>query len=267
MHASWHNYFSGLPFDNENAKQAKLEEILAMLKSGAGAGAPSSVVSERSAAESVKIAALLSAFERVGHLVADLDPLKINEVYKDMQSMSRKYKTVDDSLLAQLDYKAYGFVEADLEREFFIELNHKSTILQQKKVWKLKEIIEAYRTAYCSKIGVEFMHIQEKDVCDWIRINFEGIQYKKLNDKEKIHLYDRLNWSHEFGTFTTQKFNTSKRFGLEGCESFIPGLKVAMDASIEDGANYFVIGMPHRGRLAVLANVVRKPMEIIMAEF
>ena len=130
-----------------------------MLKSGAGAGSPTSVVSERSAAESVKIAELLNAFERVGHLVADLDPLKINEVYKDMQSMSRKYKTVDDSLLAQLDYKAYGFAEADLEREFYIELNHKSTILQQKKIWKLKDIIEAYKTAYCSKIGVEFTHI------------------------------------------------------------------------------------------------------------
>jgi 2-oxoglutarate dehydrogenase E1 component len=88
-----------------------------------------------------------------------------------------------------------------------------------------------------------------------------------MTDSEKIHLYDRLNWSHDFGSFLTQKFNTMKRFGLEGCESFIPGLKVAIDAAVEDGANYFVIGMPHRGRLNVLANVVRKPMETIMAEF
>jgi len=80
-------------------------------------------------------------------------------------------------------------------------------------------------------------------------------------------LYDRLNWSHEFGAFLGQKFNTMKRFGLEGCESFIPGLKVAIDAAVEEGATHFIIGMSHRGRLNVLTNVVRKPMEVIMAEF
>ena len=82
-----------------------------------------------------------------------------------------------------------------------------------------------------------------------------------MNEKEKLHLYDRLHWAHEFGTFLGQKFNTMKRFGLEGCESFIPGLKVAIDAAVDNGARNFVIGMPHRGRLSVLTNVVRKPME------
>lgn len=88
-----------------------------------------------------------------------------------------------------------------------------------------------------------------------------------MTDTEKLHLYDRLHWSHEFGNFLSQKFNTMKRFGLEGCESFIPGLKVAIDSAVENGARTFVIGMPHRGRLNVLTNVVRKPMEQIMAEF
>ena len=88
-----------------------------------------------------------------------------------------------------------------------------------------------------------------------------------MTDDEKLHLYDRLHWSHEFGNFLSQKFNTMKRFGLEGCESFIPGLKVAIDSAVEHGARNFVIGMPHRGRLNVLTNVVRKPMEQIMAEF
>lgn len=128
-------------------------------------------------------------------------------------------------------------------------------------------MIEAYKTAYCGKIGVEFSHIPEQHVCNWIRVNFEGIQYNRMTDAEKIHLYDRLNWSHDFGLFLTQKFNTMKRFGLEGCESFIPGLKVAIDSAVEHGASKFVIGMPHRGRLNVLTNVVRKPMEVIMAEF
>ena len=111
------------------------------------------------------------------------------------------------------------------------------------------------------------MHIPEREIQDWIRVNFEGIQFNRMTDKEKVHLYDRLNWSHEFGNFLTQKFNTMKRFGLEGCESFIPGIKVAIDAAVDEGAINFVIGMPHRGRLNVLTNVVRKPMEVIMAEF
>jgi 2-oxoglutarate dehydrogenase E1 component len=80
-------------------------------------------------------------------------------------------------------------------------------------------------------------------------------------------MYARLNYAQIFGDFISSKFNTMKRFGLEGCESFIPGLKFCIDRLTELGAETFVIGMPHRGRLNVLANVVRKPMEVIMAEF
>ena len=80
-------------------------------------------------------------------------------------------------------------------------------------------------------------------------------------------MYERLNWAHQWGAFMGSKFNTAKRFGLEGCESFVPGLKFFIDSDVEEGARTFVIGMAHRGRLNTLANVVRKPMEVIMAEF
>ena len=80
-------------------------------------------------------------------------------------------------------------------------------------------------------------------------------------------MYPRLNWAHQWGAFMAGKFNTMKRFGLEGCESFVPGLKFCIDSAVEEGARTFVIGMAHRGRLNTLANVVRKPMEVIMAEF
>jgi len=111
------------------------------------------------------------------------------------------------------------------------------------------------------------MHIPDREICDWIRLNFEGIQFNKLSEPEKIDLFTRLNWSHDFGAFLGQKFNTMKRFGLEGCESFVPGLKVAIDTCVKEGGRTFIIGMPHRGRLNVLFNVVRKPLEVIMAEF
>ena len=74
-------------------------------------------------------------------------------------------------------------------------------------------------------------------------------------------------WASKFGDFLEHKFNTMKRFGLEGCETFIPGLKVACDLLVERGTEKIIIGMPHRGRLNVLANVVRKPIENIFAEF
>jgi len=244
-----------------------MDEILTLLKQGGGSGAVSGVAADRAAKEAVALAALLNAYETVGHLVADLDPLKILEVYKDNKAVQEKYFVPTQSLMDSLDYKSYGFTEQDLEREFHIELPHKSSILQQKKIWKLRDVIEAYRTAYCGKVGVEFSHIPERDICDWIRVNFEGIQYNRMTDVEKLSLYDRLNWSHDFGLFLSQKFNTMKRFGLEGCESFIPGMKVCIDAAVNNGATEFVVGMPHRGRLNVLTNVVRKPLEVIMAEF
>jgi len=78
---------------------------------------------------------------------------------------------------------------------------------------------------------------------------------------------DRIYWTDEFSQFISTKFNTLKRFGLEGCESFIPGMKTAMDYCFEHGGEKAIIGMPHRGRLNILANVIRKPLSTIFAEF
>ena len=79
--------------------------------------------------------------------------------------------------------------------------------------------------------------------------------------------YDRLVWADEFQKFLANKFNTMKRFGTEGCESFIAGLKIAFDTLVDSGVSKVIIGMPHRGRMNVLGNVVRKPLEQIFNEF
>ena len=121
--------------------------------------------------------------------------------------------------------------------------------------------------SYCNKIGAEYMHIPNREQCNWIREQMEIQQYKTLTQQEKLVLLDRLFWTDEFAQFISTKFNTMKRFGLEGVESFIPGMKVAMDACVDHGAEKAVIGMPHRGRLNMLANVVRKPLEQLFAEF
>lgn len=166
-----------------------------------------------------------------------------------------------------VDYKFYGFTEADLERHFFIDLPSLSGIVSHKKEWKLGDLIDALKTAYCGKVGVEYMHIPHVDQCNWIRNKFELYQYNKYDKAQKTHLLDRLLWADGFAQFITAKFNTMKRFGLEGCESFIPGMKVCVDTLRDLGAHKCVFAMPHRGRLNMLANVVRKPAETIFAEF
>lgn len=139
--------------------------------------------------------------------------------------------------------------------------------MQKKKTWTLRELDSALRQAYSGKIGVEYMHVPNAEMCTFIRNNFELRQFNPIENAEKIHLFDRLLWTDEFAQFISTKFNTMKRFGLEGVESFIPGMKSCIDQLLEDGCRKVIIGMPHRGRLNMLANVVRKPLETIFAEF
>lgn len=111
------------------------------------------------------------------------------------------------------------------------------------------------------------MHISSRQKCNWIRDKFESGQFDKVDNKKRILNYDRLVWADEFQKFLANKFNTTKRFGTEGCESFIAGLKVTFDSLVDSGVSKVIIGMPHRGRMNVLGNVVRKPLEQIFNEF
>jgi 2-oxoglutarate dehydrogenase E1 component len=100
-----------------------------------------------------------------------------------------------------------------------------------------------------------------------LRSKFEIPSKYKYSKEEKLSILDRLMWSDHFEKFVSTKFPSEKRFGLEGCESLIPGMKALVDTCVEKGANSVVMGMPHRGRLNVLANVVRKPHASIFSEF
>ena len=196
-----------------------------------------------------------------GHLKADVDPLHLYETYKQFPSLAEKYKVPKTGLHSLLDYKTYGFTEDDLEREFYVDVPELAGLLSRKKTWKLKELIECYSNAYCGKIGVEYMHIASREQCNWIRNKFEGLQFETMPKEKRLLNYDRLVWADELQNYLATKFNTAKRFGLEGCESFIVGLKCAFDTLVDSGVSKVIIGMPHRGRLNVLGNVVRKPFE------
>ena len=88
-----------------------------------------------------------------------------------------------------------------MEREFFIDVPEMGGILRKKKNWKLKDLIESYKIAYCGKIGVEYMHISDRDTCNWIRDAFEGLQFETVPKSERIVNLDRILWAEMFGTF------------------------------------------------------------------
>lgn len=105
------------------------------------------------------------------------------------------------------------------------------------------------------------------DQCNWIKQKFETPNSLKMSTEEKRILLDRLIRSQKFEEFLAKKWSSEKRFGLEGCEVLIPAMKHIIDISSENGVESFVIGMPHRGRLNVLANVCRIPLDRIFCQF
>jgi 2-oxoglutarate dehydrogenase E1 component len=131
----------------------------------------------------------------------------------------------------------------------------------------LRHILERLRRTYCGTLGVEYMHIGDFAKCNWIRERVETPRWHSYNVEKKQHIFERLCFADTFETYLAHKFNTTKRFGLDGGEAIVPALKDGIDRASELGAHSFVIGMPHRGRLNVLANVMRKPMPLIFSEF
>ena len=132
---------------------------------------------------------------------------------------------------------------------------------------KLRDIIARLEQIYTKSIGVEYMHIWDHEQVNWIREQIETPQAMVFTKEEKLRMLDRLTWSDHFEAFLASKYSTAKRFGLEGCEVLIVGMKELIDTATEEGVDNVVMGMPHRGRLNVLANVVRKPLEHIFSEF
>lgn len=209
-------------------------------------------VSNQTIQESQKLLLLVRAYQILGHHAADLDPLGITEVEKR----------------PELDPATYGFTEADLDREFFIGIwNQEGFLSEQRPVRTLREILTRLRETYCGTIGYEYMHIPDREKCNWIRARIETPDVEEFSQAKKLNVLDRLTWSERFESFLNNKFTAAKRFGLEGCESLVPGMKALIDRSAELGTESIVIGMPHRGRLNVLANVMRKPMEQVFSEF
>ncbi|GBF89902.1 hypothetical protein Rsub_02606 [Raphidocelis subcapitata] len=210
-------------------------------------------ISNQTIQESMRLVMMVRAYQVNGHFAASLDPLGLDQ---------RPHNP-------ELDPASYGFSEADMDREFFIGSwgGTSGFLSEDRPIRTLREILTRLREAYCGHIGYEYMHIPEREKCNWLRERIETPVEAVFSTKKKQHTLDRLAWSEMFETFCSNKFTAAKRFGLEGCETLIPGMKALIDRVTDLGVESIVMGMPHRGRLNVLANVVRKPMAQIFSEF
>ncbi len=202
--------------------------------------------SKRLILDHLRVVMLIRAYRVRGHLLADLDPLKLSRNHAH----------------PELDPANYGFGEEDLDREFYLD-----NVLGLEKA-TLREIVDILRQTYSAKIGVEFMHIQEQDQKAWIQAVMEGSHnLLKPTAEGKVRLLQSLTAAEGFERFLHVKFPGTKRFGLDGGESTVPALEAIIRKSVELGVEEIVIGMPHRGRLNVLANVMGKPYTAIFSEF
>jgi len=135
------------------------------------------------------------------------------------------------------------------------------------KALSLREILKRLETAYCRSIGVEFMFINSLEQCNWIRKKMEPPGVMEFDNDTKRLILARLTRATMLESYLAKKWSSEKRFGLEGCEILIPAMKQVIDKSTDFGVESVIMGMPHRGRLNVLANVCRKPLEQIFSQF
>ena len=198
---------------------------------------------ENDIAKVARVHELIHAYRVRGHLMADTDPLEYRQ---------RRHP--------DLDILQHGLTLWDLEREFA------TGGFGGKPTMKLREILGVVRDSYCRTVGIEYMHIQDPEERAWIQERVE-VPFDPPSREEQLHILRRLNSAEAFETFLQTKFVGQKRFSLEGGESVIPLLDAVISAAAKDRLEEAVIGMAHRGRLNVLANIVGKSYSQIFGEF
>jgi 2-oxoglutarate dehydrogenase E1 component len=188
---------------------------------------------------------LVLAYREFGHLVARLDPLGNN---------------LEDHPL--LDPATYGLSASDLDRPVSAEPFHGEFS------GTLRELIQVLRETYCGTLAVEYMDISDKRRRDWLQERIEtGHNRAELTPEQRRRMMQELLAADALEQFLHVKYVGQKRFSLEGGATLIPMLEMLIECAAARGVEQLVIGMPHRGRLNVLANVLGKPLEMLFSEF
>jgi 2-oxoglutarate dehydrogenase E1 component len=201
---------------------------------------------ERASRDSVRALMLIRAYRARGHLHAKLDPLGLEPPKNE----------------EELDPRTYGFGEGDLDRRIFLDK------VLGLEFGTIRQIVAILKRTYCQTLGVEFLHISDGAQKGWIQERIEGPDKEITFTREgKRAILNKLVESEGFEKFCDLKFTGTKRFGLDGGESMIPALEQIIKRGGALGVQEIIIGMPHRGRLNVLAQVMAKPHRAIFHEF
>ncbi|EDV97062.1 GH16621 [Drosophila grimshawi] len=264
---SWDAYFKGKSRDFSTLSKPKKKESKPTANASRSVSATAGTATAAPNADwkyiddHLAVQAIIRAYQTRGHLAADLDPLEI-------VGPTGHYLSIDDRKLQATRAvlrQHYSYSFNDLNALFKLPIS--TLIGGNEQFLPLKEILERLERVYCGHIGVEYMMITSFFKSNWIREHFEKPGSMNFTADEKKLILERLTRSTGFENFLAKKFSSEKRFGLEGCDIMIPVLKEIIDQSVKSGVESVYIGMAHRGRLNVLANICRKPIKDILSQF
>ena len=261
---SWQQYFAGFASENGatgaavrvNGMSAPVEEAMVSQVPSPAAELPPRIMptegngvvessSLRMAALQDRVDQMVRAYRVRGHMAANLDPL------------GRPRPE-----LHELNPLFYGLNEADLDRPF------STRTIEGASVRTLRGIVERLQSTYCRSIGVQFMHIDDFNMRHWLQERMEGTgNHLELSRQEQLRVLARLTDASMFEEFIQKKYVGAKRFSLEGAETLIPALDMAIEKAGENGVDSIILAMAHRGRLNVLANIMGKSPNSIFREF
>ncbi len=234
--ASWRDFFEGF----------ELGSSLDLTAPAPGTTPVAAELGRTDAAKQAAVTRLVNAYREIGHYLADLDPLKLSKTRDTHES---------------LEPAEFGLDDADLDTTFV-------TGLADPPQATLRELIAILRATYCRTVGVEYMHIRNPKVRRWLKERMEPVRnHPRFDLKQKRRILWKLNAAELFETFLHTHYVGQKRFSLEGGEMLIPLLDAIIERAGMFGVKEIVLGMPHRGRLNVLANTLDKPYGMIFGEF
>ena len=249
----WRAYFESQAPDRQLVWQPRLDPTFAPARIFGGNGKSTLTESQSRSTSGVSTAAvqqewlaqLVRAYRERGHAIARLDPLGLPRTEP-----------------AELDPSYHGFKTEDLDRKF------SATTIHGPDVLTLRQILERLRNTYCRSIGVEYMHIADLDIRDWLQERMESTENRiRLSHDGQIRILSKLTDAVMFEEFLQTKYLGAKIFSLQGSESLIPLLTFVIDRAGDIGIDEIVMGMAHRGRLNVLANIMSKSARDIFREF
>jgi len=201
---------------------------------------------KRAVLDSIRALMIIRAYRIRGHLAADLDPLGMKE----------------KATHPELDPASYGFTAADMDRPIFID-----NVLGL-EIATMGQILDIVRRTYCGTFALQYMHISDPEQAAWLKERIEGYGKEIAFTREgRKAILNKLVEAEGFEKFLHVKYMGTKRFGLDGGESLIPAMEQIIKRGGSLGVRAIIIGMPHRGRLSVLANVMQKPFRAIFNEF